>query len=424
MTKLTLFKTSALSGMENLVKLLLGLAIIKMIAFSYGPNGMALFGQFQNMYAATIAIASGMLVTGGVRYTAQYHDAPGEMNLFLNEAMFFSVLVTSLLSLICLSLAQELSIVIFARPDFAGVFRMLSVCLIFMTLNIFTLSVLNGMGLIRRFILSKILLSLFLIAGSVLTIWLYDIKTFFYVYILINAAGFLIVAAFMRRIFDYNPVQFWANWKAVWRSRLFSFWLMALAGVISTPLVMSVTRYIIVNALGIESAGYWDAITRFTELYLVIITGAMLTYYIPKLGRCHTVRETKNLVYTICGFAVAVSMPITLFIYFFRHFLVRLVLDDSFMVTTDYFGIALIGSIFKIVSWVFSYYLIAKSKVRAFLFFELVFGMLLVLQTWIMTPHFGLYGVFYASVINSALFCLCVYIFFVKEMRCMGNVHG
>jgi len=421
---ISLFKTSALSGIENIVKLLLGLAIIKMIAFSYGPKGMALFGQFQNMYTAVIALAAGMLVTGAVRYSAQYHDDRKKLNLFLNEAMFFSLVVTSILCVTFLIFSDSLSQLVFGHFGFSHVFQVFSACLVFITLNIFSLSMLNGLGLIRPFIYSKISLSLCLMVGSVLTIWLCEITTFFYTYVLLNALGFIFVAHYLDRFFSYDRTIFWKQWKTIWRSRLFSFWLMAIVGAISTPLVLSVMRKIIVDLLGIESAGYWDAITRLTELYLVIITGAMLTYYIPKLGRCQTAKETKYLVYLICGFAVAISVPITIFIYILRYDLVRLVLDESFIVTVDYFGIALVGSVLKIISWVFCYYMIAKSRVKSFIFFELIFSMLLVFQVALMTPEFGLYGVFYASTINAFVFCLCTYGFFLIEMRRLERSDG
>lgn len=416
-----LFRTSVLSGIENVIKLFLGLAIIKMVASYYGPEGMALFGQFQNVYAAAVAFSSGMLVTGLVRYTSQYKDSASDFSAIVHESFFFSCLITVCLSVFCFVLSGPLSRFIFLDDGYSLVFKALALFMPLISFNFFVLSVMNGLGHIRAFVTAKICVSFLLLIGSVISIFLAGIETFFAIYVVLNALGIVFVYRSSKRFAVFDRRQLLCQWRRLSDNRMLPFWLMAVVGVVSTPLVLSVIRRLISQELGLEAAGYWDAITRLTEVYLVVITGAMLTYYIPNLGCCSTADQTRKLVYRVCLFAVSVSLPVTVLIYFFRDVFIQIALDASFLVTRDYFLVALLGSIVKIVSWVFSYYVIARSKVYAFLIFELSFGLLLVLQTKFFIPLYGLHGVFYASLINAVLFCVAMYLFFLRELRRMKS---
>lgn len=71
---MTLLKTSALNGIAVGVRMLTALGLNKVLAYSVGPSGYAVIGQFQNFVSMLTTFASGAINTGVTKYTAEYSD--------------------------------------------------------------------------------------------------------------------------------------------------------------------------------------------------------------------------------------------------------------------------------------------------------------------------------------------------------------
>ncbi len=69
---MTLIKTSILSATAQVIRIISGLIITKVIAVYSGPSGIAVVGQLQNFLNILLMIAGDFMKTATTKYTAEY----------------------------------------------------------------------------------------------------------------------------------------------------------------------------------------------------------------------------------------------------------------------------------------------------------------------------------------------------------------
>ena len=71
---MTLIKTSLLTAISTVIRLIAGFVSVKIVAVYIGPSGLALVGQMQSFIAMISSIASAGVGSGVVKYTSEYKD--------------------------------------------------------------------------------------------------------------------------------------------------------------------------------------------------------------------------------------------------------------------------------------------------------------------------------------------------------------
>ena len=69
---MTLIKTSVLSAIATIIKIISGFVINKVVAIYVGPSGLAIIGQLQNFMELIVTFSNGAITNGVVKYTAEY----------------------------------------------------------------------------------------------------------------------------------------------------------------------------------------------------------------------------------------------------------------------------------------------------------------------------------------------------------------
>ena len=69
---MTLIKTSLLTAISTIVKILSGFVINKFMAIYVGPSGIAIVGQLQSFMTMITTLSNGAISQGVVKYTAEY----------------------------------------------------------------------------------------------------------------------------------------------------------------------------------------------------------------------------------------------------------------------------------------------------------------------------------------------------------------
>lgn len=413
---MTLFKTSFFSGIETILKLLTGLFIVKYLALKEGPEAIAILGQFQNFYSAVLILIGGAFSTGLVKLTTEYKSDNDGFRILFNKSLAFLIVFSCVFSVILFVFSEKISNVFLYGSEFTRLIQFFSVFLFCNGLFVFSISILNGLGEIKKYIISKISQSLFILLSTIVLINFYGASG---VFISIVFAGFvscMVPIYLLYGIYKERGIQFRPDFEGFFSNRLWPYWFMAFATVISSPVIMVFIREAIIESFGMEYAGYWEAILKLSELYLIVITTALIVYFIPKIGGSVSIEETKKLVNKIVVFSLLMALFCSLIIYNLRDFFIYFLFDESFYAISEYVGIALIVSVVKVVSWVYSYYFIAKGRAVFFIVTEIEFGILLCFLTFLGINLYGFIGVFYASLANSIIFLCYLYYFYKKEV--------
>ena len=153
-------KTSLLSGISTIVKMLSGLVVNKIIAIYIGPTGIALIGQFQNFMGIITTIGNGAINSGVTKYVAEYHEDDAKRDGVIKASFFITFMCSIILGAIVFAVSTHLSKVILKTDEYSLIFRILGISLVLIGTNTLLLSIINGLKQIKLFIIINIISSL------------------------------------------------------------------------------------------------------------------------------------------------------------------------------------------------------------------------------------------------------------------------
>src|SRR5690606_19463026 len=147
--------------------------------------------------------------------------------------------------------------------------------------------------------------------------------------------------------------------------------VMALVSAIAVPLVSIVIRNYIIEVVGIKEAGYWEAMNRISDYYLMFIMSMMSLYFLPRFSEIESRTEFRKEVFNFYKTIVPYFALCLILIYFLRSFIVPLVFSNAFKPTENLFFWQLLGDFVKVISIVIAYQFIAKRMFWHFIIIEI-----------------------------------------------------
>ncbi|WP_173968502.1 O-antigen translocase, partial [Flavobacterium collinsii] len=190
--------------------------------------------------------------------------------------------------------------------------------------------------------------------------------------------------------------------------------LMAIVTALTIPVSQIILRNMLITTLGIQSAGIWQGMMRISDGYLMILTTALSTYYLPKLASLHTDRELKDEILQGYKLILPTVFFSCLVIYLMRFLIIRLLYTSDFMVMEDLFFYQLLGDFFKMASWILGYLVVAKSMTKLFVIMEIGFSVGYIIWGYICVHYFGIKGISIAFAINYFIYFVIMISFFRK----------
>lgn len=413
---MTFIKTSLLNGIAVVVRMLTLLCINKILAIYVGPAGYAALGQFQNAVQMITTFASGAINAGVTKYTAEYHEDEQQQHTVWRTAGSISVFGAIVTGVIVAIFNERLSLLFLGDDTFGGVFIWFAATLVLFVLNTLLLAVLNGKKEIVRYVVSNIAGSLFALAvttymavnwgvyGALVALAVYQSISFFVTLVLCCRAPWFKVQYFIGRI-DPKVARNLAKYTA-----------MSLTSVACVPLSQILVRNHLGQSFGWEAAGYWEALTRLSGAYLMLITTTLSVYYLPRFSELKHPTELRAEIKN--GYKIILPLTVigALIIYMFRDLVVKLLFTPEFLPMTDLFAWQMVGDTLKIGSWVLAYLMLGKAMFKLFMVTELIFAATFVAFSWFFTDIFGLEGVTMAYAVNYAIYWIVMGVFMSRKL--------
>lgn len=405
---MNLLRTSLLSLASTVTKMLAGLAISKTLAVVGGPSGLALVGQFQNFVQIALTAAKGALDTGVTKYTAEYGADEARRARLFSTAARLCAGSCAVVVLVLLFAAEPLSIHFLHSPDYAYVMRLFGLTVALFVLNSLLLAIVNGLQEVRTYILVNIaqsLLTLLLTVGLIAWLGLDGAL----IALVTNQSLVLVVLLWtLRGHLVIRVAHFQQAFDRVEAVRLSKYSLMTAVSAVASPLTAIVVRDHIARTLGMDQAGYWQAMWYVSSVYLTVVTTSLSTYYLPKLSATTDRRALRAELANGYRIILPIVAAAALTMYVMREWVVRILFTDAFSPMLDLFCWMLVGDVVKLASWLLAYLMLAKAMTRAFIVTEVVFSASFVVLAMILTQQYGLQGVTYAHTANYALYLIAV----------------
>jgi len=170
------------------------------------------------------------------------------------------------------------------------------------------------------------------------------------------------------------------------------FAIMALVSAIALPLISIVIRNYIIDTVGIKQAGYWEAMNRISDYYLMFITSIMTLYILPRFNEIDNKKEFRKEVFNFYKSVIPIFGAGLILIYILRQYVVTLVFSDAFQPVEDLFFWQLLGDFIKVLSVVIAYQFIAKKMFWHFIIIEIFLVVIMYFSSVYLIDSFGVRG--------------------------------
>ncbi|NMH88013.1 O-antigen translocase [Flavivirga algicola] len=357
-----LVKITSLQTASVLTRIIAGILTSKAIAVFIGPVGLALIGNLQNFVSSFQTIAVVGFYKGAVKNISKFKDDVLELSKAVSTIFYIAFISTILVSFFCYFNAELINNIIFpVYNNYTYVIQIFAIVLPFYALNMFSFSIMNGFSKYKILIIINIIGQVLSVSIALLLIYQNKIDGALVSVVIAEALIFLItlVGIINRRslvpLIRVNRVDF------SFFKRMSSYSLMALFTAVFLPFVAIAIRSYIIDNIGYKDAGFWEAMTRISKYYLMLVSSLIALYILPRFSEIDDAKEFKKEVFSFYKTIIPVLAIGLFIIYLLKSFIVSIIFSNEFEPVEDLFLWQLLGDFVKILSIVIAYQFLAKK---------------------------------------------------------------
>ncbi|MET4089321.1 PST family polysaccharide transporter [Bradyrhizobium sp. RT7b] len=382
--------------------------IVKLVAWFAGPEGVGKLGQLLSLISLLAVFGGGGIGSGIVKYVAELRNSVASLKRFLGTAAFFAIISSFLITVGALLFRQPLTLYLLQDSQYQALITILAVVQPFIAANSFFISVLTGCGDLRRVSLGYTLSAVMsvVLAGALGVVLHADGALLALIgsqALALAVTLFLVARSPHRELFRFS-----ISIDRAIATKLFQFSLMSVASAILPHLVGLWIRGHLAEQLSWQEVGYWQAVGKISEAYLLFFTVPIASYYVPRVSAITDYRSFKREITSAFVHIVPTVILIASLVYVLRSLLLRVLFSEDFAPAESLFLPQLVGDVIKVTSFIFSYVMVARAMTMSLIVAEVLFSASYILLVAVFTPQFGLVGAMYAFAISYACYLACV----------------
>jgi len=403
---MNLVKTSILTFIATAVRLSVAFIINKVLSIYAGPSGLAVMGQFQNILQIALTASTGAINVGVTKYVSEYEHELDSKKEIVAASLKISIVSSICTSILLLLFSNEISTHALGNAEYSNIILIFGCSIFLFSLNQLTLAILNGERKIQLYTKINILQSVISLLLSLVLVYFYQLYGALLALTINQSLVFILILKVVLKEKVYSLSLLKKRLNSSPYRKLLKYSSMAMTTAIISPLVLMLIRDYISEELTLDYAGYWQGMYFLSATYLSLITTSLATYFLPKLSACkknHDIsREIKGGLFLV----VPLLIVMTCLIYSFKELVVGIVFTPEFLPMVALFKFQLIGDVFKVISWFFSYLMLAKSLTKYYIFSEVFFSLTLLFLMKSFISENGLIGASYAYAVNYFCYML------------------
>lgn len=415
---MSLAKALVWTAASTLVKIGVGLLVVKLLAVSFGPSGVGQAGNFRQLVTVLGVLAGAGIFNGVTKLVAQHHDDPTHLRQVVGTSSAMVLGFSTLLAVIFLLAAAPISQGLFGHTDYQGLVRLVALVQMGIAWANLLLALMKGFRDAAGNALS-------LIAGSLI-----GVVAYYACYRLGGYEGALlglalvpalivIPAAVMLSRRGVIPWEYLKPcWDAALASQLGKFTLMALITSVTMPVAYVMMRNLMAEHYSWDEVGIWQGVSSISDAYLQFITASFSVYLLPTLSRLTAKQDVSREIGRSLKFVLPAVAAASLTVWLLRDFAIWLLFSAKFTAMRDLFAWQLLGDVLKVGAYVFGYLVIARASLRFYILAELSqFTLLTAFSHWLIPAH-GALGAAQAYMATYIVyFTLCCGVFFIWRKR-------
>ena len=198
--------------------------------------------------------------------------------------------------------------------------------------------------------------------------------------------------------------------------KLSAFSLMAVVSAVISPLVFLAIRNNVIASIGMEQAGFWEAISRISTYYLMFITTVCGVYFLPKLVKATTISATRTVFWSYYKGIIPVFIVALVVLFFLKDFAIRILFTKDFLPVKNLFFWQLCGDVLKACSLVLGYNLVPKKHTVVFIITEFVSMGIMFFGSKFLITIYGIEGVVMAHCLTYVVYIFILAVYFRKNL--------
>jgi polysaccharide transporter, PST family len=291
---MTLIKTSILSAISTVIRIVSGFIITKVIAVYVGPSGLAVIGQLQNFIALILNISGNALSTAITKYTAEYEKDESKKYRLWSASFKIVLPISIFISIAIFIFSNQFSNYLFQSEEFGYVLKVFAVTIPIFLINSLFMAILNGHRDIKKYIMLNIVSSIVsLIFVSLLVIY-FALDGALLAYVLGQSIVLIVTLFYIKKEPWLKIKNFMVTFQSDEVKKLFGFAVITFTSVSASSIMMLVTRDYLTQNFSVESAGYWQGIWSLSQVSLSLITMSLSTYLLPTLSGLKNSKQISN----------------------------------------------------------------------------------------------------------------------------------
>ncbi|WP_312470518.1 O-antigen translocase [Neobacillus sp.] len=404
---MNLIKTSILSSIATMIRIITGFVVNKVIALYVGPAGIAQIGQLQNFFSIISNLSNGAINQGVTKFTSFYSDDTKKQKIYINAAFTIAFWASLLTGILVVVFNKSLSIMLLNDASFSKLFISIGVLIIFYSINSILLAIVNGMKNIRKFTIINVLSSLFSLGISLLLTIKWGLNGALYSFVISQTLIIFITISLIFKESWFRELRLMKIERDTIKSYS-KYTIMALVHVVTAPVSYIIVRNYITDTLSMRDAGYWQSIGKISDTYLMLITMTLSIYYLPRLSEIKDDFLLRKEILSGYKIIIPVLTVMLILIYFLKDFIIIILYSNEFLEMKQLFLFQLIGDFFKIASWLISFNMVVKEMTKHVIMTELFYSFTFTTLSIVFIKYFGLIGVTYSYSITYILYFFMV----------------
>jgi len=388
-----LLKVASLNSVSVIVKIIAGFLTSKFMAIFIGAEGMALVGNLRNFVGSVQSISILGLYKGVVKYIAQHKRDRTQLSKILSTVFYLGFISTFVLSFLIYYNAEYINDTVFkAYNNYTYIIKILALALPFYALNMLAFAIMNGFSKYKYLIVFNIFGQILGAIITILLIWKDRIDGALIAVAIAESIIFLITLVGIINRQNLTPLIKASRFSFKLAKSLSTYSGMAIFSAIILPIITLFIRNYIIDNVGIEDAGYWEAMNRISKYYLMFVSTLLSLYILPRFSEIDNIKDFRKEVFSFYKTIIPIFGLGLILIYFLRHFIVLIVLTDEFQPVEDLFFWQLLGDFVKVLSIVIAYQFLAKRMFWHYIITEAFSVITLYFTSQYLIDEFGVVG--------------------------------
>jgi len=418
--KNTLLKITSLNSLSVITKLITAILVSKIFALFIGPKGFNLIGNLRDFTTLLSNISTLSIEKGIIREASKNKDDINTTSKLFQTILISVLCLSVVLSIITISLSDVLAQNVLHNKDLKFIIISVGITLPLFVLSTVIQSVINGIGNYTRVIIINILISISNpIIIYILSLW-YKLEGALFSLAIMPSLYFIITIAL-----SYKKIKIYFKNFNKFSLKIFrkigSYALMYIPSAIIFPLLYIFIRNYITTHLDSIDAGYYEAMRRVSQNYMLFANSLLSLFLLPEIARLNKKKEIINKISFFLKNFLPFFIIALVLIFLFKNILINILYSKDFEPISKLFKWQLLGDFFRFVSLTIVIVFHANKMMLSYLLTDFILFLLMGVLSVHFISLYGIEGSVIAHFITYLLYFMIVFLTLYFQLKSRHN---